>query len=84
VFVTLRGGGLFVVDAKSTPMQIVAEYDVETVHPNGCLGVQVGEKMYVDSGGGTAAHLFGADIYAFPVTGFSPTTPRTCRRPRWS
>ncbi len=69
VFVTLRGGGLFVVDAKQTPMQIVAEYDIDTVHPNGCLGAQVGEKMYVDSGGGTASNLFGADIYAFPVTG---------------
>jgi hypothetical protein len=45
VFVTLRGGGLFVVDAKSTPMQIVAEYDLDTVHPNGCLGVQVDQKM---------------------------------------
>ncbi len=79
VFVTLRGGGLFVVEAKETPMQIVAEYDIETVHPNGCLGSQVGEKMYIDSGGGTASHLFGADIYAFPVSGFSqhnaPNTP---------
>jgi hypothetical protein len=75
VFVTLRGGGLFVVDATQTPMQIVAEYDLDTVHPNGCLGVQKGEKMYVDSGGGTAAHLFGADLYAFPVTGFSPLNP---------
>jgi DNA-binding beta-propeller fold protein YncE len=75
VFVTLRGGGLFVVDAKSTPMQIVAEYDLDTVHPNGCLGVQVDQKMYVDSGGGTATHLFGADVYAFPVTGFSPLNP---------
>jgi DNA-binding beta-propeller fold protein YncE len=75
VFVTLRGGGLFVVDAKSTPMQIVAEYDLNTVHPNGCLGAQVDQKMYVDSGGGTATHLFGADIYAFPVTGFSPLNP---------
>jgi hypothetical protein len=72
VFVTLRGGGLFVVDAKKTPMEIVAEYDLATVHPNGCLGAQVGQKMYVDSGGGTASHLFGADVYAFPVTGFSP------------
>lgn len=52
VFVTLRGGGLFVVDATQTPMQIVAEYDIDTVHPNGCLGAQVGDKMYVDSGGG--------------------------------
>ena len=75
VFVTLRGGGLFVVDAKQTPMQIAAEYDIHHVHPNGCLGAQVGSKMYVDSGGGTATHLFGADVYAFPVSGFSPQNP---------
>jgi hypothetical protein len=66
-FVTLRGGGLFVVDAKSTPMRIVAEYDKSTIHPNGCLGAQVGNKMYVDSGGGTAANLYEADLYAFPL-----------------
>ena len=66
-FVTLRGGGLFVIDAKSTPMRIVAEYDKSTIHPNGCLGAQVGNKMYVDSGGGTAANLYEADLYAFPL-----------------
>jgi DNA-binding beta-propeller fold protein YncE len=81
-FVTLRGGGLFVVDSKQTPMQIVAEYDEHTVHPNGCLGAQVGDKMYVDSGGGTASHLYGADIYAFPVSGFSPTNPPNIPLPR--
>ena len=63
-------------------MQIVAEYDIHTVHPNGCLGAQVGEKMYVDSGGGTASHLFGADIYAFPVSGFSPLNPPNTPAPR--
>ena len=66
-FVTLRGGGLFVIDGKSTPMRIVAEYDKNTIHPNGCLGAQVGNKMYVDSGGGTAANLYEADLYAFPL-----------------
>ena len=66
-FVTLRGGGLFVIDAKATPMRIVAEYDRDTIHPNGCLGAQVGDKMYVDSGGGTAANLYEADLYAFPL-----------------
>jgi YVTN family beta-propeller protein len=75
VFITLRGGGLFVVDGKQTPMQIVAEYGINTVHPNGCLGAQVGGKMYIDSGGGTASHLYGADLYAFPVTGFSAANP---------
>jgi hypothetical protein len=63
-------------------MQIVAEYDIDTVHPNGCLGVQVGDKMYVDSGGGTATHLFGADVYAFPVTGFSPLNPPNVPAPK--
>jgi len=82
VFVTLRGGGLFVVDATETPMQIVAEYDIDTVHPNGCLGAQVGGKMYVDSGGGTAAHLFGADLYAFPVSGFSADNPPNVPAPK--
>ena len=66
-FVTLRGGGLFVIDAKSTPMRIVAEYDKNTIHPNGCLGAQAGNKMYVDSGGGTAANLYESDLYAFPL-----------------
>jgi DNA-binding beta-propeller fold protein YncE len=74
-FVTLRGGGLFVVDSKATPMQIVAEYDRSVVHPNGCLGAEVPGKMYIDSGGGTPSNLFEADLYAFPVTGFSPANP---------
>lgn len=58
---------MFVIDVKATPMRIVAEYDKSTVHPNGCLGAQVGNKMYVDSGGGTAANLYEADLYAFPL-----------------
>ena len=35
-FVTLRGGGMFVVDHNRTPMRIVAEYDRATVDDNGC------------------------------------------------
>jgi DNA-binding beta-propeller fold protein YncE len=74
-FVTLRGGGLFVVDARQTPMQIVAEYDRDTVHPNGCLGAEVRGKMYLDSGGGTPTNLYEADLYTFPSTGFSASNP---------
>jgi hypothetical protein len=74
-FVTLRGGGLFVIDGKQTPMQIVAEYDRQTVHPNGCLGAQVGQKMYIDSGGGTPTNQFEADLYRFPTSGFSTANP---------
>ena len=79
VFVTLRGGGLFVVNARTTPMSIVGEYDHMTVHGNGCLGAEVPGKMYIDSGGGTATNLHQADLYAFPTAGYAalnaPNTP---------
>ncbi|HZL93900.1 MAG TPA: hypothetical protein VFB99_09660, partial [Vicinamibacterales bacterium] len=75
-FVTLRGGGLFVVDSRATPvMRIVGEYDTGVVHGNGCLGAEVPGKMYIDSGGGTAANLHQADLYRFPVDGYSALNP---------
>lgn len=78
-FVTLRGGGLFVVDSTATPMAIVAEYDRAAVHPNGCGGLETRGKMYVNSGGGTAANPLEADLYAFPMTAFdtTPNSPNT-------
>ena len=81
-FVTLRGGGLFVVDSRATPMQIVGEYDQETIHGNGCLGAEVAGKMYIDSGGGTATNLYQADLYAFPVDGYSTLNPPNTPTPR--
>ena len=74
-FVTLRGGGLFVVDTAASAMQIVAEYDRNTIHGNGCGGAETGGKMYVNSGGGTAANLNEFDVYSFTLSGFS--TPST-------
>ena len=56
-FVTLRGGGLFVVNPRTTPMTIVGEYDTQTVHGNGCGGAEAAGGMFIDSGGGTAANL---------------------------
>jgi DNA-binding beta-propeller fold protein YncE len=78
-FVTLRGGGLFVVDATATPMRIVAEYDRETVHGNGCGGLEGDGRMYVNSGGGTAANMSEFDVYSFPLGVFSltPSAPNT-------
>lgn len=81
-FVTMRGGGLFVVDSRATPMAIVGEYDTSTVHGNGCLGAEVPGKMYVDSGGGTAANLYQADLYAFPTTGYSSLNPPNVPLPK--
>ena len=73
-FVTLRGGGLFVVETSSTPMRIVAEYERSVVHPNGCGGVETAGKMYINSGGGTLANPLESDLYAFSLSDLS-TTP---------
>jgi len=72
--VTLRGGGLLVVDSRATPMAIVAEYDAATIRPNGCVGVETAGTLYLNSSGGTALTPFAADLYAFEVAAFS-TTP---------
>lgn len=77
VFATLRGGGLYVIDVKSSPMEIVASFDNGQVGPNGCGGVtnEEGSKMYINSGGGTAKHPLGSDIYTFDLSGFSADAP---------
>ncbi|HKZ68713.1 MAG TPA: hypothetical protein VJ020_01455, partial [Anaerolineales bacterium] len=78
-FVSLRGGGLFVVDSTATPMSIVAEYNIAAVHPNGCGGVETAGKMYINSGGGTTANPLEADLYIFHLSDFStlPSPPNT-------
>ncbi len=77
-FVTLRGGGLLVVDPRATPMRIVAEYDSKTVKGNGCGGVELNGQMYVNSGGrpGPMQHLpmYGFDVYRFPLDAFRGKT----------
>ncbi len=80
-FVTLRGGGLFVVDARSTPMAIVGEYTTNTIQPAGLLAVQNSKKLYFNSGGGGGATIgFQAVLYSLDVSSFSSTpnlTPDT-------
>jgi DNA-binding beta-propeller fold protein YncE len=69
-FVTLAGGGLFVVDSRATPMSIIGEYDQQTVHPEGCGGVQANGRMYINSGGPHES-----DLYSFPLGGYAPANP---------
>jgi len=77
---TPSGGGLFVVNTKTTPMSIAAEYDRATVKGNGCGGLQIGQDMFINSGGspvnvssGDPHHpaLYGFDVYRFPTSGYT-------------
>jgi hypothetical protein len=75
-FVTLRGGGLFVVDPTSTPMRIVGEYDRATVHASGFGGVEANGRMYINSGAGAAStNPSEFDVYRFPLAGYAAANP---------
>ena len=78
-FVSLRGGGAFVVDHRQSPMRIIAEYDKNALHANGCGYIQQGNTMYANSGAGTQAGNPGEhDVYALPVDKYRrdhPTPP---------
>lgn len=50
VFVTLGGGGMFVVDYTTTPMAIVAEYDVNVFPAAGCGGIEAGGYVHLNQG----------------------------------
>jgi DNA-binding beta-propeller fold protein YncE len=66
-FITLRGGGMFVVDSTATPIAIVREYDRSAVRAAGFTALQAGEKLYVNSGGGAPATPLGHVLYAFSM-----------------
>lgn len=82
-FVTLRGGGLFVVDPTTTPMQILAEYDRTTVHANGFGGIEANGRMYINSGAGAAAtNPSEFDVYRFALQGYAAANPPNTPAPR--
>jgi hypothetical protein len=67
-FVTLRGGGLLVVDVTATPMKVVAMLDNNQIHPAGCGGIQVGDTLYINSGGGWPIAPLSYDVYAVDLS----------------
>jgi len=68
-FVSLRGGGLFVVNWRTTPMSIVSEYDLDNVPANGCGFIEAKGWIYANGGGGTAANLDQFTVYRVSMHG---------------
>lgn len=67
-FITLRGGGLIVVDVTTTPMKVVATLDNNQIHPAGCGGIQSGGTIYINSGGGWPVAPLSYDVYALDLS----------------
>lgn len=74
-YVTLRGGGLYVVDAASTPMKVLQSYNKDQIAPGGCGGVAVGNKVYVNSGTATSSDLYVFDGTRDVLVRHIPFTP---------
>lgn len=74
-FVSLRGGGMLVVDWRSTPMSIVGEYDLAHVPANGCGFIEARGWVYGNGGGGTASNLDQFSVYRVPLAGYAASNP---------
>lgn len=77
-YITLGGGGLFVLKFDTTPMQIIGEYGNKIVNGAGVVGVQVKDHMFLNTG--ISASAAGLDqstfgLYAFDDTKFSTSDP---------
>lgn len=68
-YVTLGGGGMLIVDITTTPMQIVAEYDLNVVRTAGCGGQSAGGFMMLNTG------TSGPNVSEFTVYQFTQNYP---------
>jgi DNA-binding beta-propeller fold protein YncE len=60
-YVTVRGGGLYVVDYRATPMRVLRAYGINEIGPAGCGGAPMGAKVYINSGTATSSDLYVLD-----------------------
>jgi hypothetical protein len=68
-YLSLRGGGMLVVDPYATPMRIVAEYDAATLPRDGCGFTEARGWVYGNGGGGNPLNPDGWFIYRLPAGG---------------
>jgi hypothetical protein len=74
-FISLRGGGLLVLDHKTTPMAIVGEYTTSEIGGNGCGFAEAKGRVFMNAGGATAANLDEFAVFRLPMGGYSAANP---------
>jgi hypothetical protein len=65
-FTTLGGGGMFVIDVRTAPMAIVAEYDKTIINAAGCGGIETKSYMHMNTGT-SAADKSEFSVYRFGI-----------------
>ena len=74
-YVTVRGGGMYVVDTGATPMRVLRQYGRSQVAPAGCGGVVLGDKVYINSGAPASSDLYVFDARTDALLKHLPLTP---------
>lgn len=74
-YVTVRGGGMYVVDTLATPMRVMRSYGRDEIAPAGCGGVGVGQRVYVNSGTASSGALYVFNSFRDEIIGSIDTTP---------
>lgn len=74
-YVTVRGGGLYVVDTAATPMRVIRQFGRSQVAPAGCGGVVYDNRVYVNSGSPTSSDLYVFDARTDELLKHLPLTP---------
>lgn len=69
LYVTLGGGGLFIIKLDTTPMKIIGEYGNAVMNGAGCGGVEANGHMFLN--GGISASSSGAEQSTFTLYSFN-------------
>ena len=76
-YVTVRGGGLYVVDTTTTPMSVTREYPRDQIGPSGCGGLvgASGDRVYVNSGSAGGGSVYTLDATTDEIVNSLSLTP---------
>jgi DNA-binding beta-propeller fold protein YncE len=76
-YVTVRGGGLYVVDTLASPMAVTRAYDKDQIGPSGCGGLigAAGDLVYINSGSATGGSLYALNAATDEIVRSLATTP---------
>jgi DNA-binding beta-propeller fold protein YncE len=74
-YVSMRGGGMYVVDTLASPMAVVRQYGKDQIGAAGCGGLVAGGRAFVNSGSPLSGNVYAFDTSNDEIVGVLDTTP---------
>jgi len=76
-YVTVRGGGLYVVNTMTTPMSVTREYNKDVIGSSGCGGLigASGDRVYINSGSAAGGSVYALNAATDEIVNSLSTAP---------